>query len=232
MIPCIIVEDQSPAQEILQQYIGQTKQLQLVGTFTDVLAAIEFMDENPVDLLFLDINLPKMSGMDFLRKGYKVPKTILTTAYSAFALEGYEYNVIDYLLKPFSFKRFSKAIAKYINETDSQIPVEPAVDSTQKSTLYVKSGTGLIKLDLKTIYFIKADGDYTEVITPDDKHLTSLSLKQWAEKLDEGFVQVHRSYIVHLRYVQKVTTNKICLGKELVPIGRVYKSTFLKHLKM
>lgn len=231
MINCIIVEDQGPAQEVLQQYIEQTELLQLIGTFFDVPAAMDFMGGHPVDLLFLDINLPKMSGIDFLRKGKKIPKTILTTAYSDFALECYEYNVIDYLLKPFSYERFSKAIDKLTNEGEGHIPVYTTSASSDNPTLYVKAGTDLIRVDKKEILFIKASDDYTEVITPNGRHLASHSLKEWTEKLDGDFVQVHRSYIVHLNNIQKVTNNKIYLGKEMIPIGRVYKSTFLKQLK-
>lgn len=231
MIKCIIVEDQEPAQEILQQYIEQTELLQLAKTFTDVPAAVDFMDEHPVDLLFLDINLPKMSGMDFLREGGPIPQTILTTAYSEFALECYGYNVIDYLLKPFSYERFRKAINKVINVTDDQIAEESTFHSSEHSVLFVKAGTDLIKLYRDKIFFIKANGDYTEVITPDNKYLTSLSLKEWTEKLDSDFEQVHRSYIVHLKYIQKVSNNKIYLGNDTIPIGRVFKNAFLKKLK-
>lgn len=231
MINCIIIEDQGLAQEILQHYIEQTEMLQLIGTFIDLPAAIDFMEDEPVDLLFLDISLPKMSGMDFLRKGGKTPITILTTAYSEFALECYEYNVIDYLLKPFSYERFSKAINKLVNETDRQSPAFNSSEYFDNSVLYVKAGTGLIRLYKKKILFIKACGDYTEVFTSEGKHLTSHSLKEWIEKLDGDFVQVHRSYIIHLKYLQKVVHNKIYLGKEMIPIGRVYRSTFLRQLK-
>ncbi len=226
---CIIVEDQGPAQEILEQYVGQTEVLQHLGTFTEILEAGDFMKANPVDLLFLDINLPKMSGMDFLRNEHNVPKTILTTAYSEFALECFEYNVIDYLLKPFAYQRFLKAVRKAMG-TDTMN--SSASDSSSKnSILYVKAGNGLIKLDTAEVLFIKSDGDYTEIITRDEKYLTSHSLKEWPEKLNDDFIQVHRSYIVHMKFVQKVAHNKIHLNKESIPIGRVYKSTFLERLK-
>ena len=224
---CIIVEDQGPAQEILEEYIKQVKTLQLVATFTDVLEARDFLKSNPIDLLFLDINLPIISGMDFLRKEEQTPKTILTTAYSEFALECFEYNVIDYLLKPFSFDRFVKAVKKAsVTETKHNPSGKNAID--KHSIMYVKSGTELLKLDANDILFIKSDGDYTKVITHTEKHLASHSLKEWTEKLDENFIQVHRSYIVHMRYIIKVANNKICIGKELIPIGRVYKNTFKK----
>src|SRR5690606_40956981 len=120
---CLIVEDQTPAQEILEQYVGQTEGLQLVGIFADILDAGDFMKFNQVDLLFLDINLPKMSGMDFLRNHSNIPKTILTTAYSEFALECYEYNVVDYLLKPYGHPRFLKAVRKAMG-AESHHPLE------------------------------------------------------------------------------------------------------------
>lgn len=231
MINCIIIEDQGPAQEILQQYIAQTDSLELIGTFVDVPAATIFLRDHAVDLVFLDINLPKMSGMDLLRKGGKIPRTILTTAYSEFALECYEYNVIDYLLKPFSYERFCKSIHKLIEERKHPVSATAPAEVLDSPSLYVKAGTDLIRLYTNQILFIRASVDYTEVFTSTGKHLTSHSLKEWIEKLDEDFVQVHRSYIVHLRYIQKVANNKIYLEEEVVPIGRVYKSAFLQQFK-
>lgn len=226
MIHCIIVEDQGPAQEILQDYIGQTPPLHLAGTFADVLEARDYMAKHRVDLLFLDINLPKMSGMDFLRNQPNIPTTILTTAYSEFALEGYEYNVVDYLLKPFAYERFLKAIRKVTNEHSSQ-----SEEVEKGPVLYVKAGNGLVKVDVREIQFIKSDGDYTEVVTTSEKYLVSHSLKEWTEKLTDDFVQVHRSYIVHIDFIQKVANNKIHLGKEMIPIGRAYKNSFMELLK-
>ena len=226
MTNCIIIEDQGPAQEIVEQYIGQSKSLDLIGKFADVLEARDFMMNHPVDLIFLDINLPKMSGMDFLRNEINIPKTILTTAYSEFALECYEYNVVDYLLKPYSFERFSKAISKalHIENTES-------IESNQ-NIMYAKAGSELLRIDTEDILFIKSEGDYTEVVTSTRKSLISHSLKEWTEKLNQEFVQVHRSYIVNLNFVERVANNKISLGNDVVPIGRSYKHHFIERLKI
>ncbi len=232
MIHCLIIEDQGPAQEILEQYIQQTEGLHLVGIFTDVLEGETYLRDHQVDLLFLDINLPKMSGMEFLKRQVKSPITVLTTAYSEFALEAFEYNVIDYLLKPFAYERFLKAIQKFRGQEQNSPSHNESPGVTKGTVLYVKEGTGLLKVHTHEILFIKSDGDYTEVITTDAKRLTSHSLREWLGKLGTGFVQVHRSYIVHVHYIERIAHNKVHLGGEVIPVGRAYKHDFMQRLKV
>ena len=179
MFNCIIIEDQPPAQRILKRYISTTKYIILKETFTDAVKAKDYLNKEKIDLIFLDIHLPKISGIDFLKSMPNHPKVILTTAFSDYALESYQFNVIDYLLKPISQERFLQAISKLrILETKEHlnIPLE---------TIIIKSGHELIKLKTSDIIYIKADSDYTEIITEFKKYLSNESLKHWLDKLDK-----------------------------------------------
>ncbi len=225
----IIIEDHAPARHILQKYINDTEGLKLEMTFCDALEARAYLRDHPVDLIFLDINLPRFSGMDFLRSEQSPPLTILTTAYSEFALESYKFNVVDYLLKPFSFERFSQAIDK-VNTLTSSIK-QIAHESATGRYVYIKSGYDLIKIDRDDIIFIKSDGDYTEVITLSNKYLTTLALKDWIAKLADDFRQVHKSYIINTAQLKKISHSKIYLsGDQVIPIGRAFKSRLMESL--
>ena len=169
---CIIIEDQPPAQRILKKYIGDYGSLELVGTFTDALQALDFLKTNDVDLIFLDIHLPKLSGIDFLKTLDNPPAVILTTAFPDFALESYDLNVVDYLLKPFSFLRFIKAV----NKAEERKNVESSANATLEP-IFIKSGHEYIKVEIDKILFINSDRDYTELQTVTDKFLSSESLK-------------------------------------------------------
>lgn len=224
---CIIIEDQPPAQRILQKFIGNLDTLELKGVFSNALDALSFLQQQPIDLIFLDIHLPKISGIDFLKTLHNSPKIILTTAFSEYALESYEYNVVDYLLKPFSFQRFVQAVAK---GTSRKVNLQKEkVQEKSKEYFFIKSGYELIKINTFEVLYIKSDGDYTEVITPKKTHLSSETLKNWLEKLDSSiFFQVHKSYILNTKYLQKIVGNKIYLTNNFtIPIGRAYKNFFI-----
>ena len=231
---CIIIEDQPPAQRILKKYIEDIGTLQLKGTFPDAMKAMAFMTAEPVDLIFLDIHLPTISGIDFLKALPHPPHIILTTAFSDYALEGYELNVIDYLLKPFSFQRFVKAVSKIPAKKDASLPknnehIEPEL-AIRKET-YIKSGNDYIRLAFEDIWYINSDADYTELHTADKKHLSSEPLRHWLTQLDpKQFVQIHKSYIVNTAKIEKVSGNQVYLAKEaILPIGRAYKDAFINN---
>ena len=230
MLKCIIIEDQKPALEILKKYIKDTIGLSLVKAFSDTIEAQQFLEENKVDLMFLDINLPQVSGLDFLKVFNNHPPTILTTAYSAYALESYEYNVVDYLLKPFSFDRFKQALEK----ARTFIQVKTEEKKTKSSELYIKTGHDIVKIKSEDVLHITSDADYTEIITNLKKHISSSSLKEWLTKLDKNFCQVHKSHIVNLSHISKISQNKIHLSNNhIIPLGRSFKKEFLnKKLKL
>lgn len=225
MLKCIIIEDQPPAQKILQSYIGKTDSLLLQATFSDVMEAKDFLKSHIVDLIFTDISLPQVSGIDFLKSVKNLPPTILTTAYSDYALESYQYNVIDYLLKPFSFERFTQAIDKVLQLTSYQ----ESSSKDANSVFFIKSGYDQLKVESKNILYIKSDADYTEIFTRNKKHISSYSLKDWLLKLDDHFCQVHKSYIINLDHLKKVSQNKAYLDDAcIIPVGRTYKKGFME----
>lgn len=226
---CIIIEDQPPAQRILQKYIKDIGSLELKATFSNALEALSFLQMTSIDVIFLDIHLPKISGIDFLKALKNPPRIILTTAFSNYALESYEYNVVDYLLKPFSFQRFVQAITKYRSiNVANKIEIKNA--TVNDGTFMIKSGHELLKISFKDILYIKSDDDYTEVVTVSQTYLSSHSLKSWLNKLGINFYQVHKSYILNTAYLYKVSGNQIYLNNEkIIPIGRAYKKRFLSY---
>lgn len=226
---CIIIEDQPPAQRILKKYIKDIGTLDLVGAFSDAIAAMEFLKTNKVDLIFLDIHLPKISGIDFLRAIPNPPAVILTTAFADYALQGYEFNVVDYLLKPFPFQRFVQAVAKVPARTNTSSSLPGKEAKSVPKTMFIKSGYEHLKIIIDEIRFIKSDADYTELFVGKDRHLSSEPLRYWLEQLDnDQFIRIHKSYIVNIAKVEKVSGNKVSLDdKTEIPIGRAYKEGFV-----
>jgi DNA-binding LytR/AlgR family response regulator len=229
---CIIIEDQPPAQRILKRYIEDIGTLELKGTFSDALLAMEFLKSVPIDLIFLDIHLPKISGIDFLKTIPNPPKIILTTAFSDYALEGYELDVVDYLLKPFSFQRFVKAVSKVSLKNRPEKPVASNMQSQPiDQEIFIKSGYEHIRIDINDIIYIKSDADYTEIYLQEKKHLSSEALRFWEEKLDtHQFIRVHKSYIINASKIKKIMGNQVYLTeKTIIPVGRAYKDSFRKR---
>lgn len=220
---CIIIEDQTPAQRLLKGYINSVPELVLKEVFSNALDAVNYLKINNIDLIFLDIHLPKLSGIEFLKTFNPNAKVILTTAFSEYAIESYDFDVVDYLLKPFSFQRFLKAISK-VTSTDSVLS-----NSKNKEQIFIKSGYEYIKIDLKDIVYIKSDGDYTEIVLENVKYLSSQSLKQWKLFLSsDRFTQIHKSYIVQVNLIQKVLGNQVNLNSNInLPIGRAFKDDFI-----
>jgi len=229
MLNCIIIEDQPPAQRILKRYIDDIDGLVLLETFSDVVKASSFLEKEKIDLIFLDIHLPKMSGFDFLRSVPNHPKVILTTAFADYALESYQYNVVDYLLKPISFERFLQAIEKLnkINYDDGDVFEIKKEHAIKNETIFIKSGYEHIQLLIADIIAIKSDSDYTEIITKQKSFLSKRSLKYWLEKLDKNiFCQVHKSYIINVKQIEKISSNSIHFKDLIIPLGRAYKKNF------
>lgn len=231
MMRCIIIEDQPPAQRVLKKYISDLGTIELLGTFPDAIQAMEFLRTETMDIIFLDIHLPKISGIDFLKTLIKKPNVILTTAFSDYALESYEYHVVDYLLKPFSFERFVQAVSK-VHLPISEQAFEKRTDETdaQADVIFIKSGYEHIKINVADIRFIQSDADYTEVHTHEKKYLSHEPLRYWEETLDGGkFIRTHRSYILNTSKIEKIIGNQVLLDEHTrIPIGRAYKEGFMQ----
>ena len=226
---CIIIEDQPPAQRVLKKYIEDIGSLELLATFSNAVDAMAFLNKNKVELIFLDIHLPKMSGIEFLKSVAPDSSVIFTTAFSEYALESYEFNVVDYLLKPFSFPRFIKAISK-VSPIIKKVETDPSSTSSEDS-IFIKSGHEYIRVNTTEVLYIKSEADYTEVFTLQKKYLSANSIRSWLEKLDDSkFCQIHKSYIVNGDQVMKVSGNMITLkNQNTIPIGRFYKKDFFQR---
>lgn len=224
---CIIIEDQQPAQRILKKYIEDFGSLHLVNIFSNAIDATEFLKNNTVDVIFLDIHLPKLSGIEFLKTIAPSADVILTTAFTHYAIESYELNVVDYLLKPFSYQRFVQAVNK-VQEKQQRLATTP-----NTKNIYIKSGYDLINIRLDDILYIKSDTDYTEFYLIDKKHLSSEPLRYWEQELANYlFKRIHKSYIVNTHKIEKIGTQQIVLKDDtLIPIGRTYKEDFFKEFR-
>jgi DNA-binding LytR/AlgR family response regulator len=224
---CIIIEDQPPAQRILKKYIEDIGSLELKATFANAIEAMDFLRVSPIDVIFLDIHLPKMSGLDFLKSLPQPPAIILTTAFPDYALESYELDVVDYLLKPFSFPRFVKAVSKIpVKTTEQTANHQPGL----RKEIFIKSGYEYIKVSLDELLYIKSDADYTEIHLHKKRHLSSESLRHWVEQLPAHFYRLHKSYIINTHKIEKIVGNQVYLQHGvIIPIGRAYREAFMSR---
>ncbi|MDR8389676.1 LytTR family DNA-binding domain-containing protein [Aliifodinibius sp. S!AR15-10] len=233
-IKCLILEDEKPAQGVLKKYIGDVPYLELAAVHANPLDAMEMLQSKSVDLIFLDINLPKISGLNFLKSLNDPPEVIITTAYSEYALEGFELNVADYLLKPISFERFLKAVSSL--KTGGQQVEEPEEITQEnagtKSFTFEKADNVIYKIDYQEIRYIESDRDYVRLFMDERKLMFRQSLKYWEEILPEhNFARVHKSYILNIAQITRIVGNRVYLGDDVIPIGRSYKDDFIAKIK-
>lgn len=229
-LKCIIVDDEPLAIEVIESYIDRITDLEIVAKCKNALTAFELLQKEKIDLIFLDIQMPKLTGLDFLKSLKNPPKVILTTAYRDYALEGYELDVVDYLLKPISFERFLKAVSKVY---DIKTYTEEEKDAIPESEeyIYLKADKKMVKVRLHEILYIESLKDYVRVSTSNKDVITHQKISYLEEKLpEECFLRIHRSFIVALRKIETYSASTIEVpGKEL-PIGRMYKEQVLERL--
>lgn len=219
---CMIIDDEPAARDILNEYIGNTPELELVGVCKDALEARKQLKEQSVDLLFLDINLPRLSGIELLKSLTHPPKVILTTAYLEYALEGYELDVTDYLLKPFSFQRFLKAVNKVSAQQQHK-------EAGGDEHITVKADGKLYRLGFDDIVLAESQGDYIALYTTEKKITFYQTMKELDQQLpDHLFCRVHKSYIVSLKKIEYLEGNMIRMGDHSVPVGKAYKEAFMQ----
>lgn len=222
---CIIVEDEPAAQSILESYLSHCSDLRCMGIFGDAYSALAFLNSNSVDLIFLDINLPEMSGVSFLRSLVHPPLVIFTTAYPQYAVDGFDLEAIDFLLKPFSFERFFKAVNKARQKFNAYAqPVLP-------TKLSVKSGKRIYQISPDDIRFIEACGDYVTIFCQDKKPVVHGTLKSWEEKLKgSSFLKVHRTVVVNLSKIDHIEGNLIQIGDHKLPVSEQFKEQLLERM--
>ncbi len=228
MIKCVIVEDQAPAQRLLQGYISDTDGLELKSTFSSPLDAIAYLKGEQIDLIFLDVHLPKISGMEMIKLLDDPPQVILTTAFEKYAIEAFELNATDYLLKPFSYSRFIASIEKVRSKLNTH---HPGSGNERIASLFVKDGHDYLNVQIDSILFIKAEGNYTSINKHVDRVLVAYSMKFWENKLPKNqFYRIHKSYLINTGQIKKIARNMVVLSNgSQVPIGRKFKSDFLKE---
>jgi len=222
----MIIEDQIPAQRILKGYLDELVNLELVGTFISPMEAIPHLEKENVDVLFLDVHLPKISGIDFLKSLRNPPAVILTTAFTEYAIEGFELDVVDYLLKPFSFERFLKAISKIQSIAKNSDPI------IHQQYIFVKNKSVIQKIRIGDIRFIEAKGDFVLINTQENRYIANSSLGDILVKLGNDFVRSHKSFVVNINAIDKINGNMIKIGEQTISIGRTFKENLMNKLKM
>lgn len=232
-IKALIVDDEPLAQNVIQQYAKKLPDLIISGTCNDAICAKKFINETDVDLIFLDINMPKLSGISFLKNLDNPPLAIFTTAYSEYALEGFELNAVDYLKKPFSFERFCKAYFRAEELLQLKQNKTATENTISKSDfLFIKSDKKTIKVKFADIFYIEGLGDYIKIILADKKIVTNLSMKKIAELLPEDqFFRVHKSHIISLDKIESIEGNLVKINNTKLPIGNSYRQEFIQLIK-
>ncbi|MFI5220606.1 MAG: LytR/AlgR family response regulator transcription factor [Bacteroidia bacterium] len=230
-IKCLVVDDEPPAREIIRRYVEQVPVLELAGECANALKAFALLQQQPVDLLFLDIRMPQLNGTEFLKALKNPPKVIFTTAYSEYALEGYELDVVDYLMKPITFERFLKSVNKACQhalvKTDSLITEERKTDSF----LYFRADRKMVKVMLHDILYIESMKDYVKVVTNNGTIITKQSISSVEAMLPEKeFIRTHRSFIVATRHIKSFTAELIELQNIEIPIGKLFRNEVMKTI--
>jgi two-component system, LytTR family, response regulator LytT len=222
MIKCLIVDDEQIAQQIVEQYIMLTPELTLVAKCRNALEAFAKLEQHSIDLIFLDIEMPLVNGLTFLQTLTKPPKVIFTTAYPNYAVQAFDLDVVDYLLKPFSYERFLKAVKKMKEST-------VAPENNHDGHLLVKEKGGLIKLPYSHIIFIKASKDYVKIVTNEQQYLASFTMKNLEEQLPpDKFVRIHKSYIAGLRHIKMIKADEVLMeAGHVLPVSINYKENLL-----
>jgi DNA-binding LytR/AlgR family response regulator len=231
MIKYLIIDDEHIAHEIIKGYCDLLHNMQLEKNCYDGLEAFEYLNKNEVDLIFLDLNMPKLKGFDFLKTLKNPPKVIVTTAYKEFALEGYELNISDYLLKPFGFDRFLKAINKTFS---TSVPERTIVSqqNTISNRIFLRSNKKYIQVEVDAILYVEASGNYVKVISKNETITIREKLSSVLELLPkENFLQVHKSFAVAPMHIKSIEGNRIIIQDYIIPIGKLYKTNIIQLLK-
>ncbi len=233
MVRCLIVDDEPPARELIASYISRLDDLEMVDQCGNALEAFSCMQNHDIDLMFLDIQMPRMTGLELIRTLHHPPKIVLTTAYKEFASEGFDLDVLDYLVKPISFERFMRCIAKYHQylpkTADEALPKSGPFD---QAYLFIKVNKEQVKLLFKDILFIESLKDYIRITTRDNNFVTYSRLSYMDEVLPEShFVRIHKSYIVSLPALSTYRNDMVRIGDRELPVGRSYKQRFQKSFE-
>jgi DNA-binding LytR/AlgR family response regulator len=227
---CIAIEDEPLALELISGYIQKTPFLELVEGFTNPFKALEFLLKTPVDIVFIDINMPELTGIELLKSLPVLPKIIFTTAYSEHGAESYEYNAVDYLLKPLKYDRFLKAVNKAMENSFSE--KKETINRYDKESFLIKSGSQTFKIATDDIFYIEGAGNYITFYTKKGKIMALVPMSEILKILPSNiFVRIHRSYIVSIKHVEIIEKARVKINKTQIPIGITYREHFSKVIK-
>jgi two-component system, LytTR family, response regulator len=234
---CVIVEDEPLARNLLVEYVRKVPTLNLIEACSSAIAALEVLRKNSVDILFLDVQMPELTGISLLKILRKPPLVIMTTAYSEYALEGYELDVVDYLLKPITFERFLRAVDKATARLHVRLTIPAAetprpAGTTEQPFVFVKDGTKLVKVVFDDILYVEGLKDYVTIHTKTQKIVSLQRLKTMEDQLpSDKFIRIHNSFIVALNAIDVVHKNNVQVRNAMLPIGETYKKTFREFIE-
>jgi len=228
-IKCLIVDDDDLSRGILEDLVNDTDRFELIKSCNDSIDAFNFLKKNAVDVVFLDVEMPKMDGLELLENLNELPQIILVTSHAKYAVESYEYDVTDFIQKPITYSRFLKSVDKIIEKyEDKQIKT-----SSKNRTIFIKSDSKFIQINIDNIFWIQAKGNYIQVYTTLGKFLVLSTMKDMSAKLpDSEFIRAHRSYIVRIDKIQSIEDNYLVINNKQVVVGRSYKDKLDKKLNM
>jgi DNA-binding LytR/AlgR family response regulator len=225
---CVIVDDEKLSRIVIEKFVQDTKSLHLVGSYSNGSDLQKALISKQVDIVFLDINMPEINGIDLIKTIENIPQVIFITSHTEYAIEAFEHDVTDYLVKPVEFQRFLKSVSRA-----EKIHHAFGVEETDKNTIYVKSDSRLIKLDLAKINYIEALGDYVRIHSKMGKYTILSTMKSMDQKLpSDQFMRVHKSYIVRMDKIQKVIKNEVHLEGKIIPVSRSYKDALKERLPL
>lgn len=231
---CLIVDDEPLARELIKGYVAKLENFEIVAECGDAMKALNILRAKPVDLVFMDIQMPQITGIEFLKTLKHAPKVIITTAYREYALDGFELDVVDYLLKPITFERFLKSVNKFYQTSQDEVQLvsnQGGEKGTEETFIYVKENKKVIKVYLSEIKYIEGLSEYVQIHTDKRKVIVKASLTQMEEKLpSEQFLRIHKSYIISVSKIEAFTANTIEIQNKELPIGRSYKNVVLSLL--
>jgi DNA-binding LytR/AlgR family response regulator len=231
---CLVIDDEPLAIKLIKSHLGKLSSFEVAGECRNALEAVEILKKDKIDLMFLDINMPEITGLEFLRSIPNPPSVIITTAFREYAVEGYDLDVVDFLLKPISFERFLKAINRYIDRT--RVPQSNSGDNMrapgEKAHINIQDGKNTFKILLDDILYFEGYGEYVKVMTENRNHMVRGSMTEFENKLAEkGFLRIHKSYIINIRKIKGFSSINVMLTNTQLPVGRIYRDKVIAILK-
>jgi len=234
-IKCLIVDDEPIAAQVIESYLDKLEVFKVAEIFNNALQAFEYLQSNPIDLIFLDIQMPKITGLEFLKTLRNPPKVIIVTAYREFAYEGYELDVIDYLLKPVSFDRFLKAIDKFnsLDVENNKVSYRSGEGAkSNKETIWIRADRKNVKIRIDDIYYIEGLKDYVKIYQREGMVISKITIKNMEKMLPGNqFIRIHRSYLIAISKISAFNNEGIEIGSATLPIGKMYKESVVKYLE-